>query len=166
MKFNQREASVIDTRGFVYALAPYLQKQEWQLERLENQLAHASRQLVEAQARRDGLDEDFESQMASLRTSMHPSPNPQAYQRGLLYLAHLRSEMKKQDQEIEVLLSQKEQVRTQCIAQQLRLDGLAEHRANELQEYAGDRARLLAAEADRDWIGRALGRISGQGGSV
>lgn len=164
MRFNQREASVVDARGFVYALTPYLQKQEWQLERLENQLAHASRQLVEAQARRGELNEGFESQMVSLRTSMNSSPNPQAYQRGLLYLAHLRSEMQKQDQEIEELLSQKELVRAQCIAQQLRLDGLAEHRANELQEFSDNRARLSAAEADRDWIGRAVVRASGQGG--
>lgn len=166
MKSSQRATSAVDTRGFVYELAPYLQKQEWQLERLENQLAHANRQLAEARARRDELDEDFEHQMRSLRKWMYPNPNPQAYQRGLLYLTHLRSEMKKQDREIEVLLSEKELVRAQCIAQQLRLDGLLEHRANELQEYSGNRARLLAAEADRDWIGRALARASVQGGSV
>jgi chromosome segregation ATPase len=82
MKSSQRATSAVDTRGFVYELAPYLQKQEWQLERLENQLANANRQFAEARARRDELDEDFEYQMRSLRKWMYPNPNPQAYQRG------------------------------------------------------------------------------------
>lgn len=166
MKTGSRDHSSVDARGFVYALTPYLRKQEWQLERLENRLAVANRVLVVALEKRSALDENFEFQMKSLRSCMHPQPNPHAYQRGLLYLAHLRSEMKRQDQEIEVLRSQKEVVRAQCIGQQLRLDGLMDHRAIELQGYADNMARLSAAEADRDWIGRSFVRHAELGESV
>lgn len=156
MKLDRGDVfSMTDARGFVYALEPYLQKQVWLQERLENQLAQASRLLLDAREQRRQLDEDFEFQMKSLSMWMHTHPSPQTYQRGLLYLAHLRIEMKRQDQLIEMLLLQKEAKRAKCIEQQLRLDGLADHRTSKLREYTNNQARLAASEADRDWIGRA-----------
>lgn len=168
MKHDQSVTiSGIDSRGFVYALAPYLRKQEWQLERLENQLAQANRLLEAAQERRGQLDADFDLQKKSLSTWMHPNPNPHAYQRGLLYLTHLRGEMKRQDQHIEALALQRQALRAECMAQQLRLDGVVEHRLGELREYSNNQARLSAAETDRDWVGwTALVRSADHGGGV
>lgn len=160
MKDNPVQSAHADLRGFTYALAPYLRKQEWQMERLENRLARLRQLLVELREQRAALDLDFQSQVSLLQLNWQPRPNPQMHQRGLGYLAQLRGQIQQKDKEIDALCEQNAFLQAECVAQQRKIDGLQEHRADAIQEYANDCARSAAAEADRNWIGRLYYRTA------
>ncbi|GKS74664.1 hypothetical protein AVME950_07230 [Acidovorax sp. SUPP950] len=160
MKENAAQSVNADLRGFTYALAPYMRKQEWQMERLENRLARLRQSLAESREQRAALDLDFQSQVAHLQLNWQPRPDPHMHQRGLGYLAQLRGHIQEKDREIEALCEQKALLQADCVAQQRKIDGLKEHRADAIQEYVNDAARAAAAEADRSWIGRLYYRTA------
>lgn len=143
-----------DPRGFTYPLTPYLRQQTWHMERLESRLAQVNRALLAARAEGDALQAAFADQASHLHRLMQPRPDPLAQQRGLTYLAFLQGQIQAQAEEMTRLASQKSTLQTECVAQQRKIDGLAEHRAAAVQDHANELARLAAAEADREWIGR------------
>ena len=124
------------------------------MERLENRLARLRQLLAASRAQRATLGSDFQSQAAHLQLQLQPRPDPQVHQRGLGYLSALQRQILEKEQEIEALCVQKALLQKESLDQQRKIDGLKEHRAGVLQEYANDSARLAAAEADRNWIGR------------
>lgn len=160
MKENPPQSTHADLRGFTYALAPYMRKQEWQMERLENRLALLRQSLAESREQRAALNLDFQSQVSHLQLNWQPRPNPQMHQRGLGFLAKLRGRIQEKDRDVEALCEQKALLQAECVAQQRKIDGLKEHRADAIQEYVNDAARSAAAEADRNWIGRLYYRTA------
>lgn len=162
MSKDQIQSAQVDTRGFTYALAPYMRKQEWQLELLENRLAQSQKALDAARMERDRLDEVFNEQLSHLQVQSHSRPNPQMHGRGIAYLADLRSRMASQDEEVAKLRAQRDELQAQLVAQTRAIDGLIEHRASALKEFVEEETRKQAAEADRDWIGRSLFRAPQQ----
>lgn len=165
MSQDQIQSSQVDTRGFTYALAPYMRKQEWQLELLENRLAQSQKALDEARKERERLDEVFADQLSHLQVQSQSRPNPQMHSRGIGYLADLRSRMKAQDDEVGKLRARRDEFQAQLVAQQRTIDGLVEHRGDALKEFVEEETRRQAAEADRDWIGRSLFRSPQLAGS-
>jgi len=147
-------ASAVDLRGFSYPLEPYLRKQEWQLERLEGRMARLQQTLTEALAQGRALQAQFDAQALQMQQAVQNRLDPRWYQRGLAYLAQARCRIDDQDREIEALQARRDALKSECIAQQRTIDGLQEHRTAALRDYALEAARLAAAEADRDWIGR------------
>ena len=159
---RQTVNSQADMRGFNYALAPYLRKQEWLYERLQNQLAQRNRELATAREMLEALQEQLELQAKSLQDLMHTRPSPEVHKQGMAYIARLRKQISEKDTEVQVLLQERNQAQTQCVTQQLKLDGLHDHREQEQASYAAQAMRLAAAEADRDWMGRAYQRTPDQ----
>lgn len=162
MSNEQTQSSHVDTRGFTYALAPYMRKQEWQLELLENRLAQAQKVLDVARQERQRLDALFSEQLSHLQEQSQSRPNPQMHSRGIGYLADLRTRMSAQDEEIAKLRARRDELQAQLVAQQRTIDGLVEHRDDALKEFVEEETRRQAAEADRDWIGRSVFRIPQQ----
>ena len=151
---NDAVFSQVDLRGFSYPLEPYLRKQEWQLERLEGKLAQIQKLLLSAQESKHGLHVQLQGQSRQMLQWTQARLDPRMHQRGLAYLADIQHRIETQDQEIQSLDAQRIAIREEFVAQQQTIDGLQEHRANALREYAQEVTRLQAAEADRDWIGR------------
>lgn len=152
-------SSAVDLRGFSYPLEPYLRKQEWQLERLEGRMARLQQTLSEALAQGRVLQAQFDEQALQMQQAVQSRLDPRLYQRGLAYLAQARCRIDEQGREIESLQAQRNALKTECIAQQRTIDGLQEHRTAALRDYTQEVARLAAAEADRDWIGRMPLRV-------
>lgn len=158
MSQDQTQSSQVDIRGFVYALAPYMRKQEWQRELLENRLAQSQKALDTARRERECLDVVFADQLLHLQVQSQSRPNPQMHSRGIGYLANLRSRMKAHDDEVAKLRARRDELKAQLVAQQRTIDGMVEHRAGALKEFVDEETRRQSAEADRDWIGRSLFR--------
>lgn len=141
-------------RGFSYALAPYLRRQEWQMERLQARLARQSQGLAQAQAQLQAKQAQLQAHAAQMRQSLQSRLDPQAHRRGLAFLSALHAGIARQNQEIETLQAQKTALQTECLAQQRGIDGLLEHRAGAMRDHAQQAARAEAAQADRDWVSR------------
>ncbi|BFO56021.1 MULTISPECIES: hypothetical protein [Comamonadaceae] len=144
----------VDLRGFTYPLEPYLRKQEWQLERLEARLARLLQDIARAVEQGRELQAQFDAQAQQMQQWMQVRLDPRLHQRGLAYLADARRRIADHTRELEALHAQRVALKAECIAQQRTIDGLQEHRADAVRDYALEAVRLAAAEADRDWIGR------------
>jgi hypothetical protein len=158
MSRPERLPAHVDLRGFTYALAPFAQQQAWRMEKLRHALTSSQQQLAAALSHLQILQQGFQVQARHVQQGMLSHSDPTAHRRGLAYLAQLRTRMVAQEQELEKLQFQSKQLQAQCTAQQVRLDGLAEHRMQELESYAAELARRQAAEADRQWISRVAQR--------
>ncbi len=155
MSQHEPSPSQVDLRGFDYALAPFVRQQEWRMERLQQQLAAVQRELASARQQRNTLLANLHAQAGSMQAQLEARVDANAHQRGLAYLAGLRQRIHLQDGEIARLEGDRSRAQADCMAQQVKLDGLEEHRAGELRTFVEEATRREAAEADRDWIGRA-----------
>jgi uncharacterized coiled-coil protein SlyX len=143
-----------DMRGFKYDLTPFAQKQEWVMESLQRRLSKAQTDLTKAQAHLSTLQGGLQAQSEQIQKSLIARADPTAHQRGLEFLVSLLQRIDEQRRTIEKLHVEKTKVQTECLAQQCKLDGLAEHLVQAQSEFAIEQARLAASEADREWIGR------------
>lgn len=147
-------SSHVDLRAFSYPLAPYVRKQQWHMDTLQTQLAHALKDVSAAQAELDASRALLSAQAGQMQHSLTTRPDPTSHRRGLAFLAQLQHRIGAQLAQLQALQARRERLQADCIAQQRKLDGLAEHRAQALDEYAAEASRRELAEADRDWIGR------------
>lgn len=141
-------------KGFVYQLAPYLRKQEWQSDRLEHRMSQLKRQMASLAQSRAAIASQTEEQTAYLHASQQARLNPALHRSGLLHLLELRHQLQRCDNELADLGAQKELLQAEWIAQQRKIDGLMEHRTTMLQAHVAETQRLAAVEADRDWLSR------------
>lgn len=147
--------SQVDLRGFSYALSPFVRQQRWHMDSLQAQLARAQRLVVESQKECEVMRASLCAQSAHIQQSLLQRPNPSAYHQGLAFLAQLQQRISAQKKSLQALQAERLRLQSECLAQQRKLDGLEEHRTLALQDYATQAAQREAAEADRDWIGRA-----------
>jgi flagellar biosynthesis chaperone FliJ len=145
----------VDLRGFRYVLEPLTKRHEWEMSRLQNQLGRAQSKWQLVQEQKRNIDHLHQHHSQELRQRTSKQLDPQRHQAGLAYLATLRSRIVKYTSELSVLRHQVEQLRAQCVAQQLMLDGLFEHRAHAVKQYASHKVQQHAVESDRDWIMRS-----------
>lgn len=143
-----------DVRGFVYALEPFVRQQEWRMEQIQNSLARVRQDLAEASRQRDALRDTLQGLAADMQRRLGQRPDPQEHRRGLEYLRQLQQEIAGRTAEIDRLDLRRGELQLAVVAQQRKLDGLDEHRAEELEVFVAEAARHAAAEADRDWVGR------------
>ncbi len=147
-------SSHVDLRAFNYPLAPYVRQQQWHMDALQTRLAQALKAVADAQAALDALRALLGTQAQQIQHNLNTRPDPASHRRGLAFLAQLQHRIGAQVQQLQMLQAQRESLQADCIAQQRKLDGLAEHRAQAIDEYAAEATRRELAEADRDWIGR------------
>lgn len=150
--------SRVDLRGFSYELAPYLHKQEWQMERLEARLAKVQQAIAKHREALNAQQKLMQSGALHLQQLMQSRPDPSAHRQGMSYLSDVRSRISKLQDEIDELVVQRAQLQAECVAQQQSVDGLLEHRDTAMHQFALEHERLAASEADRDWISRSSAR--------
>jgi hypothetical protein len=145
----------VDVRGFVYALEPVRLRQQWHLDRLMSRLARARAELheIETQLTRTQQAHDREAEEAG--RVLLQRLDPAAHRRALAYLAQLRDRCRQLETRGELQRTACEDLRKECAAAQLRLEGLALHKENALTQYAEELRQRHGTEQDRDWLARA-----------
>lgn len=154
MNTKQKASAQVDMRGFQYALKPFVQQQEWFMESLQRELSKAQFALVQAQDELKAMQTKLEMQSAQIQQALGRRFDPLAHRRGLEFLVKLTHRIQKQHRSLEKLRTEKTRIQAECLTQQRKLDGLAEHRTQAQDDFAIEKVRLAAAEADRDWISR------------
>lgn len=154
MSNQQADSAQVDMRGFQYALTPFVKKQEWHMESLQRQLSKAQVAWAQAQEELKTMQIGLEVHSAQVQQALDKRPDPFTHQRGLEFLVTLRNHIQKQHRTLDSLRVEKARIQSECLVQQRKLDGLAEHRNQAQSDFASEQARHVAAEADRDWIGR------------
>jgi hypothetical protein len=147
--------SLVDLRGFRYALEPLLRKQQWRLDALQARLAAADK-LVEAarQVCRDAQS-TLDACARDLRQSGGGRLDPQAYGRGLAYLASLQADLVRKKLHLEQLRLDRDALRETCVQAQCKVDLTLEHRDECMKEYILAEQNRVSSEVDRDWLARA-----------
>jgi hypothetical protein len=147
--------SLVDLRGFQYALEPLLRKQQWHVDALQARLAAADK-LVEAarQVCRDAQSA-LDACAQDLRRSGSGRLDPQAYGRGLAYLAALQAELARKKLHFEQLRLDRDALRGTYLQAQRKVDLTIEHKDECLKEYVLAEQNRASSEVDRDWLARA-----------
>ena len=155
MKLLQhKQSNRVDLRGFQYALEPLVKRDQWELDRLQTQLGQVQGRLQLAREQQQQTIESHQQQSQDLQRRALVRLDALYHQAGLTHLARLLSHIVNLENEIQTLSKQREQLQSQCLAQQLKLEGLRVHEAEVIKQYSLKQSQLHAAEADRDWIMR------------
>ena len=157
---DQPSAAVrdVDVRGFVYALEPVRQRQQWRLDKLMSALARAQQVLAETEARIDALQAQHDEQARNAAQALLQRMDPRAHRQALGFLMHLREQRKQMEDLRDAQLAEKDRLRKDCMDLQLRLDGLSRHKEEALSRYADEVRQRDSNEQDRDWLARAAAR--------
>ncbi|RIX79091.1 hypothetical protein D3H34_15225 [Acidovorax cavernicola] len=145
----------VDARGFVYALEPVHQRQQWRLDKAMTVLAQAQKQLAETEARLTQLLATHDEQAHQLGQALMQRLDPAAHRRHLGYLTSLRKQWLELDQTRQEQRTNCEQCRQQCLREQVRLEGLTQHKEDALAQYGDEMRQRNLNEQDRDWLARS-----------
>ncbi|QRY35506.1 hypothetical protein JVX96_29830 (plasmid) [Variovorax sp. PDNC026] len=155
---NEKSSPVardVDVRGFVYALEPVRQRQQWRLDKLMSALGRAQQALRDTEVRIDQVQAMHDEQARSAGLALQQRMDPRTHRHALGFLTHLRD----QHTQLEVLrqeqLVEKDRLRKECMALQLRLDGMTQHKEDALTTYADEVRQRNSNEQDRDWLARS-----------
>lgn len=149
----------VDVRGFVYALEPVRQKQQWRMDKLMAELARAQQALAEIEVRIADVQQLHDQQAAAAGEALLRRLDPGAHRRALGYLAQLREQSRQLREQRELQRSTRDGLRQACLAQQVRIEGLTRHKEDALTQYADEVRQRASTEQDRDWLARsAAGR--------
>lgn len=149
------QARDVDVRGFVYALEPVRQRQQWRLDKSMAALAQAQQVLRETEARMAQVLLEHDAQAKEIGQRLSLRLDPAVHRRTLDYLAHLRSQWQQLDVRRETERVARDRLRTDCVTQQMRLEGLTRHKEDALTEYADEVRHRNSNEQDRDWLARS-----------
>ena len=110
------------------------------------------------ESRRTAMQHTHDQQAYSASQKAGRSLDPQAYRQALTYLASLRGQCQALASQRDVQTKALDALRQQCVAQQLRLEGLTRHKEDALTIYAETMRRRASVEQDRDWLARVAAR--------
>ena len=145
----------VDVRGFAYALEPLRQRQRWQLDAALASLADAQHELDITEKQLLQLRQAHDAQARALSDAAMRRLDADAHRRTLAYLAQSRERAVRLEIEHNRQRETRDERRRDCVARQLRLDGLEQHRRDTLAEFANEARRRQANEHDREWLARA-----------
>ena len=161
----------IDLRGFDYPLEPVRCRWQWQLDSLHARLGKLEEAVRDAQDTLERLRSRHAALGEEAGQALIRRPDPGHHSRCLKWLTQLRGEICAGEIQLKQLKEDRDSIRRQCRRQRQKIDLIEAHRDECVAAFAGDEARRLAAEADRDWLARpAVARpwpkISSQNGSL
>ena len=145
----------VDVRGFIYPLEPIRQRQQWRLDKSMAELARAQQAILETETEMTRLQHAHDRQATAVAQALPLRLDPGAHRRALDYLAHLRGQWQQLDVQRKDQCVARDRLRQECLAQQVRLDGLARHKEDALTEYADEIRHRNSNEQDRDWLARS-----------
>jgi hypothetical protein len=146
--------SDVDLRGFRYALEPLLRKQQWRVEALQARLAAADKSVAAARHACAEVQSALDACAQGLRQPGGRTLDPQAYGRGLAYLAALQAELARRTLHLETLRIDRDALRETYLQAQVKADLTIEHKGECLKEYVLAEQNRVSGEVDRDWLSR------------
>ena len=146
--------SDVDLRGFQYALEPLLRKQQWRVEALQARLAAADKQVDAARHACGEAQSVVDACAQGLRQPGGGKLDPQAYGRGLAYLAALQAGLIRKKLHLEQLRLDRSALRETYLQAQRKVDLTIEHKEECLKEYVLAEQNRVNSEVDRDWLAR------------
>ncbi|MDQ0086098.1 phage shock protein A [Variovorax boronicumulans] len=144
----------VDVRGFVYALEPVRQRQQWRMDKLMTSLARVQQALVETEARMNEVQAMHDERARNAGQALVQRMDPGAHRAALGFLTHLRDQRRELDAQRKEKLAERDRLRKDCMALQLRLDGMTQHKEDALTQYADEVRQRNSNEQDRDWLAR------------
>ncbi len=147
--------SQVDLRGFQYALEPLLHKQQWHVDALQAKLAAMDRLMVAARRECALAEAGLKACAADLQRPGGGRLDPDAYARGLLYLAALQGDLEQKQLGFERLRLDREALLGNYLLAQRKVDVTSGHKDECLKEYVLAEQNRLSSEVDRDWLARA-----------
>ena len=145
----------VDVRGFVYALEPVRQRQQWRMDKLMASLARAQQALAETEVRMSEVLAMHDEQARKAGQALVQRMDPGAHRAALGFLTHLRDQWRELDAQRKEQLAERDRLRKDCMALQLRLDGMTQHKEDALTQYADEVRQRNSNEQDRDWLARS-----------
>jgi hypothetical protein len=147
--------SQVDLRGFHYALEPLLRKQQWRVDALQARLGAMDKLVGAAQGACAQAQGALEACAQRLRQPGGGRLDPQAYGRGLVYLAGLQADLEQKKLRLERLRLDRSALQDAYLQAQCKVDVTSEHKDECLKEYVLAEQNRLSSEVDRDWLARA-----------
>ncbi len=160
---NERPTSVardVDVRGFVYALEPVRQQEQWRLDKLMSAFARARQALRDTEARIEQVQATHDEQARNAGRALQQRMDPRTHRHALGFLLHLRDQRKQLIVLQQEQLAEKDRLRKQCMTLQLRLDAMTQHKEDALTAYADEVRQRNSNEQDRDWLARSFVRCN------
>ncbi|MDN8618016.1 hypothetical protein [Variovorax ginsengisoli] len=148
--------SDVDVRGFVYALEPVRQKLQWRLDKLMADLARTQQLVTKLEGQMAEISQRHDREAHAAGQALVSRMNPDAHRRALDYLTQLRNQSRLLAEEHRAKSLERDRLRAACVAQQLRIEGLTQHKEEALIEYADEVRKRISTEQDRDWLARAV----------
>lgn len=143
-----------DPRGFRYALAPYVQQQQWALTALMSRQARAEQAARDARSALSRSEHELAVHTQQLQQASRQRPDPAAHQQAMTYLTALQQRLQQQRHQLEQAQAHLEQARGACLQQQRKVEGLEQHRNSARAEFLREQERQGARAADHDWLAR------------
>lgn len=147
--------SQVDLRGFQYALEPLLRKQQWRVDALQARLAAMDKLVAAARRECAQVEAALESSAGGLRQQGGGRLDPDAYARGLAWLAALQADLEQKKLRHERLRLDREALLETWLQAQRKVDVTSEHKDECLKEYVLTEQNRLSSEVDRDWLARS-----------
>ncbi len=147
-------SSLVDLRGFKYALEPLAQQAQWKLDALQLVLARAQQQLSECKIILNQLHTQKEAVLVAVKELWKSRLDLTTYTHALDFIQSLQKKIETQQLEVDEKRKQLDEAMNACTVQQQKLELLATHRQENLEEFSLEQGNILSAEADRDWNAR------------
>jgi hypothetical protein len=147
--------SQVDLRGFQYDLEPLLRRQQWRVDALQAQLAAMDKAITAAQRECADVQSAIDACASGLRGSGGARLDPDAYSRGLAYLAALQVDLGQKKMRLERVRLDRGALLESYLQARCKVDITSRHKDECLREYILTEQNRLSSEVDRDWLARA-----------
>jgi len=142
-----------DVRGFRYPFQPLLERQRWQFEARQRELAKALQ--VQAAGKVELQDQHANRQTLLARVRMMFNRfDPVRTHSGLMYLCDLDTSIARLTEESETVAMRCADLQAECREQHARLEALERHRDRSLANRVVQQANRQAKLADQEWLAR------------
>lgn len=141
-------------RAFAYTLQPFLQHQQWHLDRLRLALARSRAALLSVEQDAESLRLTLAEHARRLRAELASGADPRSQSGHLVHMVGLQQCIEARRRRGVQLAERCRALETRCVEQQCTVDGLLRHREDAAQAHALAGRRRTATEADRAWLAR------------
>jgi flagellar biosynthesis chaperone FliJ len=151
------------TAPFVYTLRAALEKQQWQVEKLQRVLGEAQAALNQLQARRNDIHAMIQVQSDQVRQAMLKAIDAPAQQQGLTFLVQLRTRLAKLQVEINAAEKERSEALAALTRAHARKTALEKHRSTMRKEHGIELERREQIDMDHHWSTLSAWRASVEG---
>jgi len=151
------------TAPFVYSLRAALEKQQWQVEKLQRVFGEAQAALNQLMGRRDEINTMIQAQSEQVRQAMSKAIDAPAQQQGLAFIVQLRARLAKLQIEIQAAERERAVALSALTRAHARKTALETHRTSMRKEYGLHLERQSQVEMDQQWATLSAWRASVEG---